>query len=114
VTVTDERYNAMRGWDLKATVLDFVKTGSPAVTIGKENLGIAPTVVTGSTTAVGVTPGTARTAGTSFASPFTVASAAASQTVGTSVIGGTLTFVAPVGKPAGTYTSTLTLTLASK
>jgi hypothetical protein len=114
VTVTDGRFNSMPGWDLKATVLDFVKTGSPGVTIGKENLGISPTVVAGSTTAAGVTPGTARTAGTAFSSPFTVATAAAAQSVGDSVIGGTLTFVAPVGKPAGTYTSTLTLTLASK
>jgi hypothetical protein len=114
VTVVDERYNTMRGWDLKATVADFVKTGDATTTIAASNLGIAPSVVTGSTTAAGVTAGTARTAGTSFASPFTFASAAASQVVGTSVIGGTLTFVAPVGKPAGTYTSTLTLTLTSK
>jgi len=110
VTVTDERFVTRQGWTLSANVADFVNGG---VTIGKANLGIAPSVVVGSTTAGGVTAGTATTAG-SATYPFTFAEAAASQTVGNSVIGGNLTFVAPQDKAAGTYTSTLTLTLVSK
>jgi hypothetical protein len=110
VTVTDGRVVTRQGWTLSANVADFV---NGSVTIGKANLGIAPSVVAGSTTASGVTAGTATVAG-SATYPFTFAEAAASQTVGNSVLGGNLTFVAPQDKAAGTYTSTLTLTLASK
>ena len=110
VTVTDDRVVTRQGWTLSANVADFVNGG---VTIGKANLGIAPSIVTGSTTAAGVTAGTATTAG-SATYPFTFAEAAANYAVGNSVIGGNLTFVAPQEKAAGTYTSTLTLTLVSK
>ncbi|MFZ4505297.1 MAG: hypothetical protein ACOYNK_02935 [Microbacteriaceae bacterium] len=110
VTVTDDRVVTRQGWTLSANVADFVNGG---VTIGKANLGIAPSIVTGSTTAAGVTAGTATTAG-SATYPFTFAEAAANYAVGNSVIGGNLTFVAPQDKAAGTYTSTLTLTLVSK
>jgi hypothetical protein len=110
VTVTDDRVVTRQGWTLSANVADFV---NGSVTIGKANLGIAPSVVAGSTTASGVTAGTATVAG-SATYPFTFAEAAANQTVGNSVLGGNLTFVAPQDKAAGTYTSTLTLTLASK
>jgi len=110
VTVTDDRVVTRQGWTLSANVADFV---NGSVTIGKANLGIAPSVVAGSTTASGVTAGTATVAG-SATYPFTFAEAAANQTVGNSVLGGNLTFVAPQDKAAGTYTSTLTLTLASR
>jgi hypothetical protein len=110
VTVTDDRVVTRQGWTLSAAAADFV---NGQVTIDKVNLGIAPTVVAGSTTAGGVTPGTAKAAG-SGSFPMTFAEAAANQTVGTSVLGGNLTFVAPQDKAAGTYTSTLTLTLVSK
>jgi hypothetical protein len=110
VTVTDDRVVTRQGWTLSANVADFV---NGSVTIGKANLGIVPSVVAGSTTASGVTAGTATVAG-SATYPFTFAEAAANQTVGNSVLGGNLTFVAPQDKAAGTYTSTLTLTLASK
>jgi hypothetical protein len=110
VTVTDDRVVTRQGWTLSANVADFVNGG---VTIGKANLGISPSIVAASTTATGVTAGTATTAG-SATYPFTFAEAAANQTVGNSVIGGNLTFVAPQDKAAGTYTSTLTLTLVSK
>jgi hypothetical protein len=60
-----------------------------------------------------VTAGTPTTAG-SASYPFAFAEASVSNGVGTSVIGGALTFVAPQDKAAGTYTSTLTLTLVSK
>jgi hypothetical protein len=113
VTVADGRVVTRQGWTLSANVADFVNASDNTVTIGKANLGIAPTVVAGSTTATGVTAGTATTAG-SASYPFTFAEGAANNTVGNSVLGGNLTFVAPQEKAAGTYTSTLTLTLVSK
>jgi hypothetical protein len=113
VTVVDGRVVTRQGWTLSANVADFVNSSDNTVTIGKTFLGIAPSVVTGSTTATGVTAGTATVAG-SATYPFTFAEGAAANTVGNSVIGGNLTFVAPQEKAAGTYTSTLTLTLVSK
>jgi hypothetical protein len=113
VTVNDGRVVTRQGWTLSANVADFVNASDNTVTIGKTNLGIAPIVVAGSTTATGVTAGTATVAG-SASYPFTFAEGAAANTVGNSVIGGNLTFVAPQEKAAGTYTSTLTLTLVSK
>jgi hypothetical protein len=113
VTVIDERIVSRQGWILSANVADFVNSSNNAITIGKTNLGIAPSVVTASTNAVGVTAGTPTTAG-SASYPFAFAEASVSNGVGTSVIGGNLTFVAPTDKAAGTYTSTLTLTLVSK
>jgi hypothetical protein len=113
VTVVDGRVVTRQGWTLSANVADFVNASDNTVTIGKTNLGIAPSVVAGSTTATGVTAGTATVAG-SASYPFTFAEGAAANTVGNSVIGGNLTFVAPTEKAAGTYTSTLTLTLVSK
>lgn len=110
VTVTDERIVSRQGWSISANVADFVNASNNAITIGKTNLGIAPSVVTNPG---GVTAGTATTAG-SATYPFTFAEASVSNGVGTSIIGGNLTFVAPQDKAAGTYTSTLTLTLVSK
>lgn len=110
VTVTDDRVVSRQGWTLSANVADFVNATNSAITIGKTNLGIAPSVVTNPG---GVTAGTATTAG-SATYPFAFAEASVSNGVGTSVIGGALTFVAPQDKAAGTYTSTLTLTLVSK
>jgi hypothetical protein len=113
VTVVDGRVVTRQGWTLSANVADFVNATDNAITIGKTNLGVAPSVVAGSTTATGVTAGTATVAG-SAAYPMTFAEGAANNTVGNSVLGGNLTFVAPQEKAAGTYTSTLTLTLVSK
>jgi hypothetical protein len=110
VTVTDERIVSRQGWSISANVADFVNSSNNAITIGKTNLGIAPSIVTN---AGGVTAGAATTAG-SATYPATFAEASVSNGVGTSVIGGNLTFVAPQDKAAGTYTSTLTLTLVSK
>ena len=113
VTVSDGRVVTRQGWTLSANVADFVNASDITMTIGNTNLGIAPSVVTGSTEAAGVTAGTPTVAG-SATYPFTFAEAVANRTVGNSVLGGSLTFVAPQEKAAGTYTSTLTLTLASK
>jgi hypothetical protein len=113
VTVTDGRVVTRQGWTLSANVADFVNASDNTITIGKANLGIQPTVVAGSTTATGVTAGTA-TIAEDADYPFTFAEGAANNAVGNSVLGGNLVFVAPQEKAAGTYTSTLTLTLASK
>jgi hypothetical protein len=113
VTVVDGRVVTRQGWTLSANVANFVNATDSAITIGKANLGVAPSVVAGSTTATGVTAGTATVAG-SASYPFTFAEAAAASSVGNTVLGGNLTFVAPQEKAAGTYTSTLTLTLVSK
>lgn len=113
ITVTDDRVVTRQGWTLSANVADFVNSTDVTNTIGKAYLGIAPAVVAGSTTAAGVTAGTPTVAG-SATYPATFAEAAAANAVGTTVLNGALTFVAPQNKAAGTYTSTLTLTLVSK
>jgi hypothetical protein len=114
VTVSDGRVVTKQGWTLSADVADFTSGVSPSViTIPKSALGIAPSISVGSTTAAGALAGTATVAGNATY-PFVFAHAVANNTVGNTVVGGALTFVAPQDKAAGTYTSTLTLTLASK
>ena len=107
VTVTDERYSSKLGWSLQAEADDF-RSGSNI--IGRKFLAIVPSIVTN---AGGVTAASTPLAGLAESYPYTIANATVNNGVGTSVIGGGLTFVAPVGSPAGTYTSTLTLTLVS-
>ncbi len=107
ITVHDARVVSHPGWTLTSTVADFVQ-GSD--TIDKKQLGIKPTKTSGP---AGVAAGAEQTAG-SATYPSTFAEADNAATIGDTVLGGALTFVAPVGKPAGTYTSTLTLTLISK
>jgi hypothetical protein len=108
VTVIDERYTSKLGWSVQANVTDFVSGGN---TIGKANLAIVPSIVTN---AGGMTVASTPLAGSAIAYPYTIADAALNNGVGTSIIGGALTFSAPIATPAGTYTSTLTLTLVSK
>ncbi|TXK19482.1 hypothetical protein [Homoserinibacter sp. GY 40078] len=107
ITIHDARIVSHPGWTLTSTVTDFTNGTD---TIAKSQLGIKPTKASGPS---GVAAGAEQLAG-SAVYPSTYAEADASATVGDSVLGGDLTFVAPVGKPAGTYTSTLTLTLISK
>jgi hypothetical protein len=66
-----------------------------------------------SATASGTTAGLTQTAG-SAGYPAIIASGAAGNVVGNTVVNAGLTLVAPRDKPAGTYTSTMTLTLLSK
>lgn len=109
-TVTDDR-NALLGWTLKADATDFV---SGSNTIAKSALGIAPTIVSGVTD--GITLGSAQLAGAAVYPVAKLAEAAAGK--GTLAVGtaldAALTFKAPSDAVAGTYTSTLTLTLTSK
>jgi len=110
IKVTDDR-NALLGWTLKADASDFT---SGSNTIAKSALGIAPNIVSGVTD--GITLGAAQVAGSASYPVATLAQAAAGYgtlAVGTS-LNADLTFKAPNNAVSGTYTSTLTLTLASK
>ncbi len=110
-TVKDGRVVTHAGWTLTATVDNFVNASDSSVSILAAQLGVKPTLV--STTAGGVTLGAEQFAGSAvYPAPFAQASNAAQ--VGDTVFNADLKFVAPANKPAGTYTSKLTLTLASK
>ncbi|MEC5183674.1 hypothetical protein RCH12_001129 [Cryobacterium sp. MP_3.1] len=113
VTVNDGRVLTLNGWDLTANVADFVNSADTTSIIGKTQLGVAPSVTATGTTATGVTAAAAQVAG-SASYPAAFAAAAAGNTVGASVLNAGLTFVAPQAKAAGTYTSTMTLTVVSK
>lgn len=107
-SVQDDRVVSHPGWTLTSTVANFV---SGANTIDKKQLGIAPKVVTAN--GAGALAGVAQVAG-SAVYPAAFAYAENNATVGTTVLGADLKFVAPATAPAGTYTSKLTITLASK
>lgn len=109
--VTDLRVASKPGWDLKTDVTDFAKGTD---TISKSALGIAPQQVSNAGTgATAATLGTAQVSG-SASYPWNFASLAAAKFSGVTVYNADLVFTAPAGSPAGTYTSTLTLTLISK
>lgn len=109
--VTDLRVASKPGWDLKTDVTDFAK-GSD--TISKSALGIAPKQISNAGTgATAATLGTAQITGAA-SYPWNFASLAAAAFSGVTVYNADLVFTAPAGSPAGTYTSTLTLTLISK
>ena len=109
--VEDSRVNSHKGWTLTTTVAEFVNQADNTVKIPNTQLGVKPVLV--STTATGVSVKSATIAGSAvYSAPF--AEANDSAQVGSSVFDADLTFVAPAGKPAGVYTSTLTLSLVSK
>lgn len=113
ITVTDGRVVSRQGWTLSASVAEFVNSADNTQKIAATNLGVAPSVTAAGSDSTGVTAGTAVTAGAATF-PMTFASADATNGVGTTVLGGGLTFVAPASSAQGTYTSTMTLTLVSK
>lgn len=108
ITVVDARVASRPGWNLTASVTDFTYLTN---SISKAQLGFVPAKV--SATAVATQAGATQVAG-SAVYPAVIATGDAANTVGNTVINGTFTFVAPQEKPAGTYTSTMTLTLTSK
>jgi hypothetical protein len=113
VQVNDTRWITTDGWNLQADVATFV---SGANSITKSNFGLVPSVVTASTTAEGITAGAGTVAG-SATYPTAIASSAKNADLGltgVSVLNAALTLRAPRTTPAGTYTSTITLTLATK
>lgn len=103
--VQDGRAASKPGWTLTTTSVGNFVNGS--TTIDKKYLGLAPKNVGG----VAATLGTAQVAG-SATYPSLFAKQAAG-TAGSTTLDADLTFVAPEGSPAGTYTSTLTVTLVS-
>jgi hypothetical protein len=109
--VTDLRQVSHPGWNLQTNVTAFTKGTD---TIAASALGIKPTVIaqagTGSTAP---TLGDEQISG-SASYPWDFATLNAGSYSGASTYDADLTFTAPAGKPAGTYTSTLTLTLISK
>jgi hypothetical protein len=107
-SVQDDRVVSHPGWTLTSTVTDFV---NGSTTIDKKQLGIAPKLVSTETTGAAVAA--AQVAG-SGVYPSSFAATDASGAVGKTVLNADLKFVAPASAPAGTYTSKLTLTLASK
>lgn len=110
-SVQDARVLSAPGWDLTASTAPFVNGADATKTIDSKQLGVKPKVV--STTASNVVPGAEHVAGNATAfSEF--ASAAAGSGVGTTNLSADLTLVAPANTPAGTYNSTMTLTLVSK
>jgi len=110
-TVSDGRVVTREGWTLTANVDDFVNEGNTSISINKAQLGLVPQIVTSDS--VGVTVGATQVAGTAtYAAVF--AEGAPSNSVGNTVLNAALTFVAPQDKPAGTYHSTMTLTVVTK
>ncbi|MCA0216158.1 MAG: hypothetical protein LCH43_02255 [Actinobacteria bacterium] len=105
-SVQDNRYATHTGWTLTTNVANF--TGPVAV--NKAQLGVKPVLVSAGSQAGGVTLGTEQLAG-SAVYPSTFASAVNNPTVGTTNFNADLKFIAPANAPAGTYTSTLTLTV---
>jgi hypothetical protein len=109
-TVDDQRVVSKKGWDLTANTADFVNAADATKTIASTQLGVKPKVVTNPG---GVVAGTEHVAGDAAAfSGF--ASAPAGTGTGATSLSADLTLVAPSGTPAGTYASTMTLTLVSK
>jgi hypothetical protein len=112
VTVSDGRVVTHKGWDLTTAVSAFTLEGDSTKTIPAAQLGLAPKIVSKPNSSV-VTAAAAQVAGSAtYTSPF--ASADSSAYVGSTVVDADLTFVAPATAAAGTYDSTLTLTLTSK
>lgn len=106
LTIQDGRAASKPGWTLTTTAVAPFVNG--ATSIANTQLGLAPKTISGTPTTLGA----AQTAGSAtYPSKF---AELAAGTAGDSVLDADLTFVAPTGSPAGTYTSTLTLTLVSK
>lgn len=108
ITVNDARVSSRPGWSLSASVSDFSFSTN---TISNAQLGMVLSKV--SATAEGTQVGATQVAG-SAVYPAVIATGTAAYKVGNTVLNGVLTFVAPQEKPAGTYTSTMTLTVVSR
>lgn len=111
--VIDGRVVTRNGWTVTTSVSAFVNSADSTSTIPAANLGLKPKVVSAGTTSSGAVVGDEQIAG-SATYPSTFASANADSGVGETVLSGDLKFVAPQNKAAGTYTSTMTVTVVSK
>ncbi len=111
VRVRDDRVVSRPGWDLIANLTDFVNDGDASLRIGSAQVGIAPTLV--SSAGADIDLAVPQRAG-SAVYPAAFASATPRHGVGDTVLGGVLTLVSPAGRPAGTYSAILTLTVTSR
>jgi len=111
ITVKDGRQGNAPGWDLVATIADFENAQSPDVSIPKQFAGLQP-ALTGTPTP-GITAGPGEAAGRAIY-PTVFASAVPGSGLGDTVLGGTVSLLSPRDRPAGTYRSTMTLTLISR
>lgn len=110
-TVTDDR-DDLKGWTLNSTVTAFTNAASES--IPGTALGLAPKKV-GDAVAGISTRATPKVAGDEWTSTLVAEGIAGSYTPETGTqFDADLTFKAPANAKKGTYTSTLTLTLASK
>ena len=111
--VTDLRQVSKPGWNLTTTVGTFTRQGGTD-TIANTALGIAPSLVKqAGTGATAPTLASALAAG-SGSFPYLFATVAGGGWSGQSTYDADLSFLAPSSAPAGTYSSTLTMTLVSK
>lgn len=109
-SVVDERFQTHPGWTLTTTVTPFTNSADASKIIDAKQLGVAPKLVEPNSA---VTLANAQTAGSAtYPSVFAQTGNAAAS--GTVKLDADLKFVSPANYPAGTYTSKLTLTLASK
>lgn len=109
-TVTDERYTSHPGWTLTTTVTQFTNSADTSKVIAASQLGVAPKLVDANPNVTVSAPQVAGSA--SYPSLFAQSNATAAS--GAVKMNADLKFVSPSNMPAGTYTSKLTLTLASK
>lgn len=115
VTVSDGRVVTHKGWDLTTSVTDFALETDVTKTIPKTQLGFAPALVSIPSGATGITKAGVQTAGSAtYGAPFASADNSPVVGDGNTVVNAVLTFIAPATAAAGTYDSTLTLTLTSK
>ena len=111
-TVVDDR-DALPGWNLTAAVADFTNATANNDVIGKAALGLAPKQV--GTALGGISLGAAQAAGSgTYSALFAQGNAESSTGEAGTQFDADLTFAAPSSAKKGNYTSTLTLTLASK
>ena len=115
LTVSDGRVLTHKGWNLTTAVTDFALETDATKTIPKTQLGFSPVLVSIPSGATGIVAAASQVAGSaSYVAPFASADNSPVVGNGNTVLDANLTFVAPASAPAGTYDSTLTLTLTSK
>lgn len=107
-TVTDDRA-LLPGWTLNASATPFVNASAGNDQIAASALSIAPAIVSGESTGLTV-PGSPLAGAGLFAEGALNSSTLEAGTT----FNANLTFAAPASAKAGTYSSTLTLTLVSK
>ncbi len=106
-TVTDERFATKPGWTVNTSVSTFA---SGTNTFDPSALAIAP-VIGSTSTSTGVSKVDSLAGATAA---LTFAEAASGGGTGVTDLSAALTLTAPLGTPAGTYTSTMTVTAISK